>query len=163
MSKPEEKKWNVEFCRCLPNHGRCKYCLTFPETPKPSPSQSCEHDKGTIWRTETGNGGFGVCSKVVPCPFCKPTAVEPKTSQEMYDYLKDIAQKIGVVDIDSLLRKPAVEEIATKTACVIMGEVCRLMTYNEKEECVEFQCPEAVLKFVRDTIAEALRNERNRK
>jgi len=44
---------------------------------KPSTSQSCEHDKGTIWRTETGNGGFGVCSKVVPCPFCKPTAVEP--------------------------------------------------------------------------------------
>lgn len=61
---------------------------------KPSTSQSCEHDKGTIWRTETGNGGFGVCSKVVPCPFCKPTAVEPSVESMLRDRIKELEGRL---------------------------------------------------------------------
>jgi hypothetical protein len=42
---------------------------------KPSPSQSCEHDKGDHWRGITSLA----MKKEYPdcCPYCKPTAVEP--------------------------------------------------------------------------------------
>jgi hypothetical protein len=35
-----------------------------------------------------------------------PKKGEQKTAQEMYEYLKEIAEKFGIEDIDSLLRKP---------------------------------------------------------
>ncbi len=62
MSNPKEKK--CERCgKDKEHHDHVLYC-------KPSPSQSCEHDKGENWES----GAYGAPKGAEPlCPFCKPT------------------------------------------------------------------------------------------
>ena len=157
MSNPEEKKW-IACCFC---DYKCETEIEMSKHRcKPSTSQSCEHDKGTIWRTETGNGGFGVCSKVVPCPFCKPTAVEPekKTICSHDDMPLDaqICPDCGWLPYCAkpVAVEPSVESIAFALVhkFSIYTEDGTFFTDNEPNEPKKLEL----------LIAEALRNERNR-
>lgn len=128
MSNQEEKK--CEFCggtgmiykQNMDSEGKVtsygyKCDCQFP---KPSPSQSCEHDIGEAWTSnEVGRIHALLKTSFPTCPFCKPTAVEPS--------VEEIAE--GII-----------------ARCVIPEEGAGL--YYHK---------------LLDLIAEALRNERNRK
>lgn len=69
MSNPEKYP-----CGCAMTSSA--YCV---EHGKPSPSQSCEHDKGDHWDSNINYSGFATVRKYErnKCPYCKPTAVEP--------------------------------------------------------------------------------------
>lgn len=171
MSNQEEKK--CEFCggtgmiykQNMDSEGKVtsygyKCDCQFP---KPSPSQSCEHDDGDVWINQM----FAHHKKHhKTCPFCKPTAVEPlgnpdigygvvtlcsnphkavEPSWESID--RKEAEKIDRAILDALPVEPSVEEIAEKITAEAFYKGLKLQMEP----------------WLREKITEALRNERNRK
>lgn len=100
----DNPKWNVEFCGCLPNHGRCKYCLSFPETPKPLPSEpKCEHDGTDRWCDYKNNPASPFVALKEDCPEC-PICKQVEPSVEALEWIQKILPNTNE-QIDHLLRE----------------------------------------------------------
>lgn len=126
MSNPEEKKCCNQCVDYMLSADRYSEVCAWKECPchKPSPSQSCEHDKGDHWRGVTSLA----TKKEYPdcCPYCKPAAAE--TSVESIAFA--LVHKFSIYTEDGTF-----------------------FTNNEPNEPKKLEL----------LIAEALRNERNRK